>query len=320
MVTKATSDVLADGAVTPPKLASLGKNILINGNFRVWQRGSSLNPTVGAVSFTTDRWYMFQAGGSTGHYTVAKAGDQTKYAVAISANASGPSGVQRFAQVIESNTAGLLAGKTVTLSFTAYCSATWNQNPAVYLITGTGSDQGGLSLENGTWTGMVSAISVASLSPTINTTPQRYTYTVTLGAAVKEIGVKFQWEGSGVPAGATMYIYDVQLEGGSAASDIEIIPYGDELNRSQRYHINYSGGQGGNGLIFRAPVAGTNFWWVPFPVIMRAIPTIALNPLSAGGLTSSGAVNVSPGGFELMASAPGVGSYDFFQWTASAEL
>ena len=45
------------------------RNLLINGGFDVWQRGTSFTPT-GANPYTADRWLVYQS--STSNVTVTK--------------------------------------------------------------------------------------------------------------------------------------------------------------------------------------------------------------------------------------------------------
>ena len=68
------------------------------------------------------------------------------------------------------------------------------------------------------------------------------------------------------------YITGVQLEAGSVATDFEVVPYGQNLERCQRYYMDLGSCTGSaysttNGLV----------WCIQFPVETRATPTVSFS-------------------------------------------
>ena len=99
-------------------------------------------------------------------------------------------------------------------------------------------------------------------------------------------------------SGATFYITGVQLEVGDTATPFEHRSYGDELQRCQRYYWRQDALKA-NGSYYRFCVgfmtAATDAYGVvPFPVEMRAIPSISC---PTGGLAAWDSTGVRSGVF-----------------------
>ena len=84
----------------------------------------------------------------------------------------------------------------------------------------------------------------------------------------------------GATNGASWYITGVQLETGSVATPFELRPFGTELQLCQRYCFVLRPGEGGAtyvGGVNGAGATATGLVSIPFPVTMRAAPTLSLS-------------------------------------------
>jgi hypothetical protein len=217
-----------------------GKNKIINGNFGVWQRGSSFNlPTV-TWTFTSDRfqcYYGFSAGTPTVTRqtftpgTAPVAGYESQYFLRFTAATTGTSNFN-IKQVIED--VRTFAGQTVTFSFWAKSSG--SRSIDVFIRQNFGSGGSG---------------SVDSTPVAVSTTTawQRFTYTVTLGSMTgKTIGTNSGVEiwpatTATVTGGETVDFWGWQVEAGSTATAFQTATgtLQGELAACQRYYYRTGG-------------------------------------------------------------------------------
>ncbi len=204
------------GAVAP---VVAGKNVVINGAFDIWQRGTSLTPTTGA-NYTADRWVSLRA--VTG-YTISRqtTSDTTNLPfIQYCARVQRTSGntatdIIYFNSSIETANTIPYAGRTITMSFYARAGANFSASGnllSAELYTGTGTDQ----QVNVGYTGVAAPISTSMV---LTTTWQRFSASVTLNGNVTEFAPYFRYTPTGT-AGANDYfeITGVQLEIGSVAT------------------------------------------------------------------------------------------------------
>ena len=206
------------GGAVAPYVA--GKNKIINGDFGIWQRGTSFTPSAVVITYTSDRWSTFRA---VANYTV------TRQATSDTTNLPSIQYCQRVQrtstttntdiivnyQSFESANSIPLAGKTITLSFYARAGANYSAASSVLsanLYSGTGTDQNYIAGYTGTAT-------IISSNVTLTTTWQRFTLTGTVGATATELTTLFANTPVGT-AGANDYyeITGVQVEAGSVAT------------------------------------------------------------------------------------------------------
>jgi hypothetical protein len=257
------------------------RNVLINGDMRINQRGSSYT----AVGYTLDRWYM----GVTGAYTVSQStstpptGFQNFMRVQRT-NGSSNTGVPQIAQSLETTTSIPLQGKQVTVSFYARAGANYSAASSILnwrIYGGTGTDQNVFS-----YTGQ--AI-VVDQSVTLTTSWQRFTFTTTALTSYNEYALFFFSTPVGT-AGAADYfdITGVQLEANYQPTPFEQRPYGVELQLCQRYYYRRYANDASlvtnasdNGYVQSANYARFGFI---YPVTMRIAPTsIEYSGLIIGG-------------------------------------
>jgi hypothetical protein len=206
------------------------RNAIINGDFRISQRGTSFTPSSGA--YTCDRWQVvFDGSGAT--RTVSRfaftpgnaiSGYESpfhlRYAQSVAGTGGTFSGLQQRIEDVRT-----FAGQTVTVSFWAKADASRSLSPVIEQVYGSGgSSSNGLSL------------GTASLS----TSWQRFTFTTTVPSiSGKTVGANsFLQLYFVLPINTTFTIdiWGVQVEPGAIATPFEQRPIGTELALCQRYY------------------------------------------------------------------------------------
>lgn len=225
-----------------PSAGGFFKNPVLNSNFSVWQRGTSVAVSgATALTFAADRWGWFRGGYATGS-TVSRqlTGDTTnlpniQYSARVQRDSGNTNtGSIYFGQNMETINSIPFAGKTITYSFYARRGANYStasNGLYVEVVSGTGTDESFRTTITGSST-------VISQTATLTTTWQRFTYTGTIPSNSTQLVMYFQSTPTGT-AGANDWfeVTGVQLEVGSSATDY--YPNGNtyqaELAACQRY-------------------------------------------------------------------------------------
>jgi len=271
------------------------RNKIINGNFDIWQRGTSQTSTTYG---SADRWAL-------DHATSSKTGSQQAFALAQTDVPGNPKYYLRH--VITSSSGGYvylqqgiedvrtLSGKTATLSFWAKADSNKNIATEFFQYFGSGGspssqvDTVGVTTHSLTtsWQKFTSTVAIPHLTDTglAGGTPK------TIGTSgTDHLGVVFWFDaGSSFNArtnslgnqSGTFDIAQVQLEEGPVATPFEQRPIGMELSLCQRY---YYIGRLHYGLCHVCPTIFNQssndtpiFESFPFPVDMRATPTMTVS-------------------------------------------
>ena len=267
---------------------NVGRNLIHNSMFNVNQRG--LGPWVGG--YTADRWFAFASSDTISYsFMTASDGDRTgigdeavRYYMRNTFTGNAAAGAYNiFSHKIED--VRRLAGKTVTVSF-------WAAGASLKLGVNVAQNFGSGGSPS-------ASVSTNGQSVTLTAGWTRYSLTFTLPAATgKTFGTAGDdntqlnfWYSSGttnaVGAGnigvqsGTIYLWGVQLEIGSVATQLEKIPYEDDLRHCQRFYQVLQGVTASYGLI-GSTVAGM----VSFPATMRAPPTFVLITMSDVNVSS----------------------------------
>jgi hypothetical protein len=267
---------------------SAGKNAIINGDFGIWQRGTSFTPSA-AWNYNADRFAMFHNGTGTTPVvsrqtftpgTAPVAGYEGTYFWRYSQAAAGSGNTinwvqQRIEDVRQ------FAGQTVTFSFWAKADAARTVNSNIIQNFGSGG----------------SSDTIVGTSHSLTTAWQRFTYTVLVPSiAGKTVGTNSfliaEWN---FPVGVaqTIDIWGVQLEYANTASNFQTATgtKQGELAACQRYYQRIT-----------AEVAYQNFGvgyfgdtttarvLVPFKTTMRVAPSFATSGSfdTQAGFTSRG--------------------------------
>jgi len=224
---------LGSSALLP---AGLGfRNVLINGDFRVWQRGTSITVTTGSP-YTADRWCVTPGG--TANFSASRQTaslDGFQYCLRLQRTASNTNTSALYlSQPVETVTSIPLANKQVSFSFYARAGANFSAASSalnVRLVTGTGTDGNYLAA---TLTGQAIPLDTTA---TLTTSFQRFTYSVFVPSGVNQVQPVFFYTPVGT-AGANDYfdVTGVQLEQNYSLTPFEQRPIGVELALCQRYY------------------------------------------------------------------------------------
>jgi len=222
---------------------TLKKNYIINGNFDIWQRGTSQT----AVGYgSDDRWQNDNVGTTKVHsrqtFTLGQTdvpGNPKYFSRTVVTSVAGTNNYYQKLQRVEG--VASLSGKTATLSFWAKADAAKNIAIEFYQYFGTGGSP---------------STAVYGICPqlvALTTSWKKYTVTAnipsisgkTLGTDGNDSLIPIFWFDAGSnhnirtanlgQQSGTFDIAQVQLEEGSVATEFECRTYADELTLCQRY-------------------------------------------------------------------------------------
>lgn len=183
------------------------KNLIINGNFQVWQRGTAFSSVSGV--FTADRWFSWQ----TLPLTVNK--------VDAGAEMTFPSASEALLEYrFEERDAKNLVGKTVTLSIDVDTTGIGDGNTNCYLYARNSA---------GSWAWTADTI---YMNNGVNT----LTIAVPDDASLTRFRIRISNNDGAAYNAGTLVVKNIQLEQGSTATSFEQRPFGLELLLCQRYY------------------------------------------------------------------------------------
>jgi hypothetical protein len=250
-----------------------GKNKIINGDFGIWQRGTSFTGALNGV-YTVDRWSVAVTTSVSGLAWTASqqtftpgtapvAGYEGTYFLRADITTIGSATSPRILQKIED--VRTFAGQTATISWYGRSSTSTTIAGAVGVNQNFGS-------------GGSAAVSVVSTTITYTSDWQRFTRTFVMPSiSGKTIGtnsfldIRFLLEAAD---GANLDIWGVQLEAGSVATAFQTATgtIQGELAACQRYYYRLNLNVGKNfGSGMNNTTTGTLI--IDYPVPMRVTPT-----------------------------------------------
>jgi hypothetical protein len=196
VLTKSSATNYDAGWVTPNGFG----NVIINGAFDIWQRGTSFT----AVGYNADRWSA--VGTDITNNTISRSSSVVPlgglYSLAITKAST--AGIAQIRQSIETVNAVQLAGNTATFSASLYASS--STVVTLFIDSATGVDLG----PDATYT------QLASSSSTVDNSWTRNSVTVSIPSDAKSIRVRVRAASLGV--GTTLYVSNAQLEAGAVAT------------------------------------------------------------------------------------------------------
>ncbi len=251
-----------------------GKNLLVNGNFDIWQRGTSF---VNPAGYFADR---FTTLGSISNITFSQ---QTTGAPAASryilrATATGASAYSTVCQMIETAQVEMLQGSTATYSVKLRVNSTFNATGLILKLQKSATADAGTGA---TWTDIsTTSIALASLPTTAGTSTATY-YQGTITAAIPSDGtanslrVIVDFNG-GSASGSIVEYSQFMLELGSvpttfmrAGGTIQ-----GELAACQRYYYRATPASNYSNFAIGSAISTTGaMLQSKFPTTMRTRPT-----------------------------------------------
>jgi hypothetical protein len=328
-----TAAKLDDGAVTTAKLAFDGgplagmRNAIINGNFDIWQRGTSFT----GGEYGADRWRSLRVGTtctmSRQAFTLGQTdvpGEPTYFVRMAVTSVAGAGNVSQLQQKIEG--VRTFADQQITVSF--YAKADSTKNIAIEFVQnfGTGGSPS------------ASVLAIGTVKKSLTTSWQKITHTLTVPSiSGKTLGTDgddififnvFFDAGSNFNSlghqSGTFDIAQVQVEAGPVATPFERRPIGTELALCQRYYTDgnlMSGGAGGRrfaSITSSIHALGSH----SFPQAMRSTPSVVISNVTFVNCSDIATHALSRNGFSTRVDASVNASYHITSgsFTADAEL
>lgn len=255
-----------------------GKNKIINGDFGIWQRGTSITTTAaGSYFFGADRWQMYSPASSTSTFsrqtftpgTAPVAGYEGTYFARFNCTNSFGTYFQQYIEDVRT-----FAGQTVTLSFWAKAGSAISISGNLAQIFGSG---GSSPVDNA-----LSAVSVT-------TSWQRFSLTVAVpSVSGKTIGTSsyLKWTLQTTSYNVNIDFWGAQIEYGSKATPFQTASGGSpqaELAMCQRYYQRWTGPQFGRAGFIYADSTTNAVFVDKMPVPLRTTPTLTFTNMTANG-------------------------------------
>jgi hypothetical protein len=201
------------------------RNLVMNGGFDVWQRGTTVTKTSNTYqNFTADRWSAYFGGTYTQEQTTLPNGDYVDYFKGVLGTTGGNRiNINNFIE----NGNRIISGKYVTISF--------------WLKTSVIDNQVNVKLQTTNGSNFSSYIQVANKYIETSTSWKKYEITLKCNDDIANVGARphVLLEIDGVDGswanGTSFEIAQVQLELGRVATPFEHRSYGEELALCQRY-------------------------------------------------------------------------------------
>lgn len=286
------------------------KNYLINGNFSVWQRGTSFTGLTNGT-YSSDRWVVYDASGDINYNVIRNTGVfNSGYGATYSFNSG--TATRSVIQFIE-NVTRFKVGSNVTISFEAYTNST----PYAVAVAIQGV--------KGAW-----ASSTVAVTSNISLTNTKTKYSVTLPipdwtslgvdwAHLEDTKLALTFTLGVNTNGRDFILGSVQLEEGSVATPFENRPYGLELSFCQRYFYHFINPD----ALYRI-IPATTLVTIPFLVSMRTAPTLTYS-IEKDGIAQAvnsgvAVIQVSKEGVLFIVDQVDYSFVDVMYFTASAEL
>lgn len=263
-----------DGTWQPPP--QVNRNMIFNGDFQIWQRGTSFSLGL-SPAYCADRWQQYGANGTlTGTVSQQPGLSSGAYCARLQRTPgnTGSNNISIATSLTRDMCIGM-QGQTMTLSLVARAGANFSAaGSLLHADVLVGQNTTDVAFVNYT-----SPSTILSGTTAITTNWTLYTFNFTVPSPNTLIAVVIYYNATGT-AGANDYmeVTEVQLEAAPAYSGFRYFSYGEELAQCQYFYQTGGGAAGTSG----GGTTSIQFSYT-FPVTMRIVPTMgATGPIRVG--------------------------------------
>jgi hypothetical protein len=309
--------------------SNLSRQVIINGNFDVWQRGTSFTTS----GYSADRWYTDL---SLSTLTRQSSGVPigSKYCSRVTMTGAG---YGNYLQALESDLCSKLTGNKVTLSLKIRRNSTFMSDISIIIQKNATAD----TLLGGTWTDISNTKVTNANIPTGTTSSDWYLISVTViiptDGTANGIRVSLQMNTTST-SGAYYEIAQAQISISDTTLPFQSRSFADELALCQRYYEKSYSQQVAPGTATVIGVSGmvagldtATITGSKFSVKKRIAPTVIMysqngtvNKVTAAGgadTATATATIIGDGGFATISSSGIITTtYYYYHFTADAEL
>ena len=208
------------------KNTSVNDNLLINGNFDIWQRGVSFSNN----GFTADRWYLGIVSGGTRVYKMTGGNSLTNTTSFARIESLSANNTFTFAQPVESTIVSQIRGSYVTLTFYAKLPTTSNWSGNI-----KAKCQYSNLIDNLTTNRTPIETSYIDSSITKNNEWQKYSVSFLVPSNANTLLIEIYTDTS-QSVGSILDIAQVKLEQGQSITPLSPIVFSEELLKCKRYY------------------------------------------------------------------------------------
>ena len=286
----------------------VGRNRIINGDFNIWQMGTSIVPALSSIAYTADQFYAFVTGAAPTYARVTLSGSGINGSdTALQITGIGGNTTNNIGQRLEAaNCTDMIAGKVYTLSAMIY-SYSGSLSPTYSIQTANASDN----------FSTLTALASGTLSSVPATTWTKVSVTFTCTNECLK-GVQIEVQLGSITAGRTVLVKDFQLEAGSVATPLEKTLAPLELIKCQRFY------ETGFAILEVYSAGSTACSMTPyFKVTKRTNPTVTVADNGSVFMTGAFIVpSVSQDAFRLTRTKDATTGQFIMStsWTANARL
>lgn len=285
---------------------AVGSNLLINGNFDVWQRQTTFTPN--DDTFIADRWNCLQEANASWTFAQETSSFPSGSNSALKCSNATANNQAGIVQILEGKDAKQLQDKLVSLSFYAKTTGLEIANLRCAVLSWTGTEDTVTSDVVSAW-GQNGTNPTWATNWTMENTPVNLALTnsyqlftaenISLDtASLKNIAVVIWVDDGTIASGDDWWITQVQLNVGGTAATFAPRPIAQEVAMCMRYYeksYNDTDYPGTNTGLDRAIVdtpAGGGAMYQPFRVSKRTIPSMqTYDPVGGSGVIGTDGAN-----------------------------
>ena len=276
-------------------------NALINGNFDIWQRGTSFSTS---AQYNADRWWLSH-NATTANVSRQTQGDQYgQYCARLTLTTKG-GGFTDFAMIqpLETRDSYSLRGKTVVFSMMMRRNSTFNAgNARINIYQGTGTDEPAVA------TGRIDRFRDISYDELYTDKWVQVWVRAFIETDSNQVGVVIRINDTNVPNGSYIEVRQVQLHVGSYPKLYQPRSHHDEYLKCLRYYWRFkNGSSSGTMRTVQSTVSTASVIKIQMPFMVPMRKSVAANfggtrgtdwrlePHDASGANATGTISSETG-------------------------